>query len=271
MKLTRAFYNKSIISFGVVAITSIGLFTTGLAAWVMSTGAEETEEGGVSVGVITDGSLQIENLAFGTKEVNVPGVDGAEDTTQIITVDFFSFDAADGDRNGEIKYDGYNAENLSVTISGTVTPFSYLDDLYIQLSAPAGVTEAATKGYLELDACFQEPIYLFKDGQGQSGDNFKIAVKGEGNQQYLEFSFTANIKWGSEFSNTNPSVYLDEYVDAEGKALSYDVKREILLDFKRMIYGFSSIETDENYKSDLDVANYNEELPFSLTITAIAN
>lgn len=260
MKLTRKHYNRKILSFGLVLFLAVALLSTGFAAWIMSTGAEEENGGNVSIGAVTDGSLEFTEVKW------------AGDNNLI------SFDAEANDVNGSIKWDGSNAANLIIEITGKISPKEYLDDLTIVMEIPASVKAAADAGYIELPDCAKEGgVVLVENSVAKDGGTVFAAVKGDDGDDYWTFSYKVIFKWGEKFNGKNPSVYLDEATkevsEGEGTkmvSLTYEEKINAMLAFKRTIYGFSAVEGDSNYKSDKDVLSYVDNLEFKMTITATA-
>lgn len=264
MKLTRKHYNRKILSFGLVLFLAVALLSTGFAAWIMSTGAEEENGGNVSIGAVTDGSLEFTEVKW-TGDNNL-----------------ISFDAEANDVNGSIKWDGSNAANLIIEITGKISPKEYLDDLTIVMEIPASVKAAADAGYIVLPACAKEGgVVLVENGVAKDGtiDGATVfeAVKGADGDDYWTFNYKVIFKWGEKFNGKNPSIYLDEATkevpDGDGtkiESLTYKEKINAMLAFKRTIYGFSASNGDSNYKSDKDVLSYADNLEFKMTITATA-
>lgn len=258
MKLTRKHYNRKILSFGLVLFLAVALLSTGFAAWIMSTGAEEENGGNVSIGAVTDGSLEFTEVKW------------AGDNNLI------SFDAEANDVTGSIKWDGSNAANLIIEITGKISPKEYLDDLTIVMEIPASVKAAADAGYIELPDCAKEGgVVLVENGVAKEGGTVFAAVKGT--DDYWTFNYKVIFKWGEKFNGKNPSVHLDEATkevpEGEGTkivSLTYEEKIKEMLAFKRTIYGFSAVEGDPNYKSDDEVLSWVDNLEFKMTITATA-
>lgn len=261
MKLTRKHYNRKILSFGLVLFLAVALLSTGFAAWIMSTGAEEENDGNVSIGAVTDGSLEFTEVKW-TGDNNL-----------------ISFDAEANDVTGSIKWDGSNSANLIIEITGKINPKEYLDDLTIVMEIPASVKAAADAGYIVLPDCAKEGgVVLVENGVANDGGTVFAAVKGADGDDYWTFSYKVIFKWGEKFNGKNPSVHLDEFTKevpaGEGTkivSLTYEEKIKEMLAFKRTIYGFSALEGDSNYKSDEEVLSYVNNLEFKMTIIATAN
>lgn len=260
MKLTRKHYNRKILSFGLVLFLAVALLSTGFAAWIMSTGAEEENGGNVSIGAVTDGSLEFTEVKW------------AGDNNLI------SFDAEANDVTGSIKWDGSNSANLIIEITGKISPKEYLDDLTIVMEIPASVKAAADAGYIVLPDCAKEGgVVLVENGVANDGGTVFAAVKGADGDDYWTFSYKVIFKWGEKFNGKNPSIYLDEATkekpEGEGtkiESLTYKEKIQEMLAFKRTIYGIPALESDPNYKSDEEVLSYVNNLKFDMTIIATA-
>lgn len=258
MKLTRKHYNRKILSFGLVLFLAVALLSTGFAAWIMSTGAEEENGGNVSIGAVTDGSLEFTEVKW------------AGDNNLI------SFDAKENDVTGSIKWDGSNSANLIIEITGKISPKEYLDDLTIVMEIPASVKAAADAGYIVLPDCAKEGgVVLVENGVATNDGTVFAALKGT--DDYWTFNYKVIFKWGKKFNGKNPSVYLDEATKevpkgegTENVSFTYEEKINAMLAFKRTIYGFSAEVGDANYKSDDEVLSYVDNLEFKMTITATA-
>ena len=260
MKLTRKHYNRKILSFGLVLFLAVALLSTGFAAWIMSTDATEENGGNVSIGAVTDGSLEFTEVKW-TGDNNL-----------------ISFDAEANDVTGSIQWDGSNSANLIIEITGKISPKEYLDDLTIVMEIPASVKAAADAGYIVLPDCAKEGgVVLVENGVANDGGTVFAAVKGADGDDYWTFSYKVIFKWGEKFNGKNPSIYLDEATkekpEGEGTkivSLTYEEKIKEMLAFKRTIYGFSAVEGDANYKSDEAVLSWVDNLEFKMTITATA-
>ncbi len=64
-RITRNSYKRKVILVGIMLFMAIALISTGFAAWVISTGASQNQEGGVEVGVVTGVDLKLD-LSFKT-------------------------------------------------------------------------------------------------------------------------------------------------------------------------------------------------------------
>lgn len=236
MKLTKKSYNRRMFALGALIFLSIGLVSTGFAAFVMSKGATNNQDGHIQVGTITDGAVKFD-------EVNFKG-----DVNTIV------FEAAKDDNDGEVKWDGTNYENLSVTLEGSVSPAKYVQGVTISITSTApGIEAAADAGYIVLPDCYNQaqPVTLAE------------------NEGVKDFSYTITFAWGATFGNKNPSLFLDEYADIPDgnggtRNYTYEEKKDLLIDFKRKIY-------NDTTSSDADILALATVLDFKVELIVTAN
>lgn len=268
MKVTKGHFNRKVLFFGLLLFLAISLISTGFASWIMSTGADEGSNSNIHVGTITDGSLEFSKITF------------AEDKKEII------FDSLKSDTTGDIKADlSENAlyENLSVTFTTTLTPVTYVKDLSISVALPATVKAAVDANYITMPKCCYVKgteaisVVLIKDGQIQTLEDTGVAAtitKSDDGNTY-NISITLNFGWGTEFGSKNPGIYLDEFVDGEGKAMEYEDKLKKMIDFKRAIYGLTIPADADNIQegeaTNEQVLAYTKPLAFDILLTAVAN
>lgn len=209
-KLTRKSYKRKKILLGVCLFASFALISTGFAAWVISSNAQNSHQNNINVGIIKDSSVQFENV--------------------VLSADSFKFEPKQEDLTGRVRYeaDSGNYECLDVTVSGTITPSTYLQRLTIRLEVTEGLNNAVTKGYIQLPEC----ATAAKD----------VPLSNiEENPNAKSFSYTISFAWGAFFKNENPSIYYDtEYVESTeetplGSAISDDVMKASLLDLRNTI------------------------------------
>ena len=146
---------------------------TTLATWVIGQNNASGEQG--STITVTDASK--ENVAL---------------TLNTIT-DVICFGPAVGDTTGDVKSDGEGEEQLSFTISGTVTygaqsGFSGLALDFEVVEKTAEVAALVEKGYIVLPEDTEIALSQISDGS---------------------FSVTMSFGWGAAFGNENPSLYFD--------------------------------------------------------------
>ena len=232
-KITRKSYRRKRVVLGAVLLGGVALVSTGFAAWVLSANATETLPSNVKVGVISDTDMTIE-------------LDGA------IMHQTISFNAPSDDTTGRIRYgsDEIGAENLTITVSGTITNATYLDHLSIKMNTITSITNAISANYIAL-----------VNEDGWYGNEITISTTGEGSTK--TFSYKLGFKWGGAFGNVNPSIYYDE--DELGKEVSDAEMKSQLAAFKRTICGLEpSVSDDEALASTI---NYD----FNVTLTAYNN
>lgn len=229
MKLTRNSYKRKLVLVGVLIFFVIALVSTGFATWIMSTNADGEESGGLEIGEITESKLAFSDISLSSH-------------------DFF-FEPVEGDNSG-VKWDGEHSENLSITITGKISPVDVLKDMTISLEIPEGVRQAAKAGYIVLPECANSVVTLEKNS-----DNLKLS----GDGLYYEFTYEIAFKWGEKFEGTNPSKYYDE--NETGMAVPRDEVKTTLETMRSTIYG------KPNEEIDLD----QDKLTFKVSLTARSN
>ncbi len=210
VKMTRKSYKRRKIILGVSLFSSVALVSTGFAAWVLASQAEAEKTGNITVGTVSDSSIKISNVQF---EGNI---------------DYFRFEPKEDDTTGRVRRgkDG-SYENLSVTVTGEISPKTYVTGATIQLTVPEGITTAAseTKNYIALPSCVETPKNL---------DITSNVV-----EDTIHFEYTITFEWGSAFENTNPGLYYDtDYSDPnKGISISDEEMKATLEDLRSCIYG----------------------------------
>ena len=105
VKMTRKSYKRRKIILGVSLFSSVALVSTGFAAWVLASQAEEEKTGNITVGTVSDSSIKISNVQF---EGNI---------------DYFRFEPKKEDTTGRVRRgNDERYENLSVTVTGEISP-----------------------------------------------------------------------------------------------------------------------------------------------------
>ena len=238
-RLTRNSYKRKIILFGVFVFMSIALISTGFAAWVMSSDAEDTSQGNVSVGIVNDASLKI----------NVTNKTGLEAFT-------FLFEPAAGDNTGRVRLDSIDpkTEQLTFTIEGNITNAEILatDGFTIEMLLPAGMQKAIELNYIVAPECVSAPKVITVDSEGK-------------------FTYTLTFKWGSAFEGINPSLYFDN--DEDGLAVPDAEVKTILEDLRACVFNYyEELNTPGANRADVIDAHKADELPkFTVKLVAKAN
>ncbi|MCD8195294.1 MAG: hypothetical protein LUD22_03270 [Coprobacillus sp.] len=274
-KITRKSYRRRRIVFGVAIFASVGLVSTGLAVFALTTNASASTPGNVDVGNLSDTPLTI-TLGFSEDSSNsfyfepVPG---------------FTYIYPSG--NSDV-------ESLSVTIEGTVGSISRLDKLSVQLESHQGITNAVNGDYVIAPDCYQEEVYIYEKtnnlviGADTGGDG--IFINPYDTDTYI-FRYTISFQWGSLFNGLNPAEYYEEIIGnaydeggyREGEAVLEEAKetlermRSAFVDYKydeedllssRTLAGYSSIyykELADDEKASIPIAAY------EITVFAYAN
>lgn len=264
MKVTKGHFNRKVLFFGLLLFLAISLISTGFASWIMSTGADKGSNGNVHVGTITDGSLEFGEIKF------------VNNNSEII------FDALASDKSGDIKADlteGAKYENLSITLTTTITPVEYVQSLSISVALPDTVDAAAKAGYITVPSCCYVKgttavsVVVFEDGTVKNTDGNGIVTTVVEKDGKYEVSITLTFGWGTEFGGKNPGIYLDEYVDGEENPMKYEDKVQKMVDFKKTIYGLTIAKNEvpaEGEKTRDEVLAYTAPLAFDILLTAVA-
>ena len=231
-KITRKSYRRKRVVLGAVLLGGVALVSTGFAAWVLSANASQTLPSNVKVGVISDTDMTIE-------------LDGASMHQTI------SFNAPSDDTTGRIRYgsDEIGAENLTITVSGTITNATYLDHLSIKMDTITSITNAISANYIAL-----------VNNDGWYGNEITIPTT-DGADSTKTFSYELGFKWGTAFGGVNPSIYYDD----AGRTVSDAEMKSQLVAFKRTICGLEPSLSDQEALAS--TINYD----FNVTLTAYNN
>ena len=261
MKLTKRSFNRRIYAFGLMMFVAIGLISTGFASWVMSKNAAADTPGDITVGTITDGSIQITDLAIAGE---------------------FRFEPAKDDKTGFVQYNAPVAtdenpnpkethENLTVVLTGKVTPATYFNKISFQIKEtdmPVGVKVAIDAGYITAPTCYKNAVTFAKADDATVEE---IAVDTENDE--VNFSYTISFGWGEKFGNTNPSLFLEA-----DNGYTYDTAFDELVKFRRTMFQLpevpkDGVDTDETYTKE-EVMKYtpnpDQALKYKVTVTAEA-
>ena len=221
VKMTRKSYKRRKIILGVSLFSSVALVSTGFAAWVLASQAEAIESGNITVGTVSDSSIKISNVQF--KDDN----------------DSFIFEPKEEDTAGRVRNDGVNFENLSVTVTGEISPNTYVSSATIEMEVPEGITAAIGKNYLVLPTC------------ATSAQTLTLNPKESPDETVSTFEYTITFVWGSAFNGKNPGEYYDE--DEAGKLVDDETMKSTLEDLKTCIY--NSQEEDPTFTVTIKAMN----------------
>lgn len=110
VKMTRKSYKRRKIILGVSLFSSVSFkYLLDFAAWVLASQAEAEKTGNITVGTVSDSSIKISNVQF--KDDN----------------DSFIFEPKESDKTGRVRSDKTGPyENLSVTVTGEISPKTYV-------------------------------------------------------------------------------------------------------------------------------------------------
>ena len=214
VKMTRKSYKRRKIILGVSLFSSVALVSTGFAAWVLASQAEAEKTGNITVGTVS----------------NVQFKDGN---------DSFIFEPKEEDTAGRVRNDGVNFENLSVTVTGEISPNTYVSSATIEMEVPEGITAAIGKNYLVLPTCATSPQTL------------TLNPKEAPDQTVSTFEYTITFEWGSAFNGKNPGEYYDE--DEAGQLVDDETMKSTLEDLKTCIY--NSQEEDPTFTVTIKAMN----------------
>lgn len=252
-KLTRNSYKRKIIVFGLMVFMAIALVSTGFAAWIMSTNANKEQSGNVTVGKVSDSSLDI-------KEIKLLAPDGTDITEKAS----FKFEPTKDDNTGRVRWDKNDdhAEFMEMTISGKVTPEDYLGIFKVTLQLPIGVVKAITNKYIALP----EEWTLDEEKNIATQVIDKTSMEKVENTKELKFSCTLKFLWGEKFGNQNPGIYYDD--NADGKKVTNEIVKQTLREFRATLHNLENWDPETIDNLDLDTTN---PLVFKVILEAIAN
>lgn len=203
----------------VVIFVAVALIVTGVAIWLLFSALNGTLGANITVGGVANSPLDFARLSLDGIEVDLNSKDHYVDTG-------FRFDSAQDDYDGRLMWDGVNHEKMTTEVDVVIDHAQYLQKFEYTLQFPAGVIQAAKKGYLDISDYYD----LEKD----EALTIEVPIT-EGTfyreQDSWRLKFTLTLKWGTVFGGVNPSIYYDE----AGADISYDDMRGTLNDFYDMI------------------------------------
>ena len=258
VRLTRRSYRRKLIMFGVSIFMSLALVATGFAAWVLSKDAQQEASGEVTIGAVTEASIEISDITF----IGTPDATKAQ----------FIFEPLESDTTGRVRYDGESApEKLGVAFTWSISNYQIVGDLFVDFKVPATVYTAIENGWLELPEAFA----LQNGTETIDGKTYKvlrytiqtaagsITANGSSNDGILSYTvtkdanvvtdvtFTMNVAfaWGDEFDGLNPGIYYDTPSETPtyGANIEFDTMKTTLNTFKATLHG---IDVDEYLASN---------------------
>lgn len=229
--MTRNSFKRKVIVFGIMIFASIALISTGFAAWIISQNAhEESENGNIQIGVVSDKNIEITDIEFKND------------------IKSFKFEPKEDDVTGRVRNDGENFECLSVTITGKIVNYDILSKLTVKLETPENVNLAAaiSAGYIKLTTgdCINN---------AQEVTSFTPISESSD----ATFEYTITFDWGTVFGNMNPGLYYDqtpggEDEDPTGGNVSIEEVKSTLNAFFKSVYGDVSSVVDSTFKIVLE-------------------
>lgn len=218
--LTKKAYSRKALTIGVAVFSVIALTATGLAAFILSSSAEKGATGGINVGGVAEKNVNIE-------------IDGmkSNNSGQLLDSYKFSFNPKSDDTTGRVRYDGKNGEQLSNTITGTISPAEVVSKVTVRLdvvdndgnvdaTANSRFQAAAGQNYIILPTCFAKEVEVTTGGE-------KYSYTTEDNT--MKFELNIAFDWGSAFNSKNPGNYYDD--DEAGKAKTDSMMKEEMAAF----------------------------------------
>lgn len=178
-------------------LVGVSVLSVGFAAFIITVTSSKKGDGNVHIGNINDSTVHFNNIVFDNSDI-----DDTENYNPYYNQ--IRFDA-DDDGKGRVYANADSKENLVVSISGLVGPYSYIDKLTYQLVVPSGVKDALDAGYISLlnDVdCVSSP---------------KNLTRGEPNAEGMSaFQVNIGFKWGAYFNYENPARYYDDSTAISG-------------------------------------------------------
>lgn len=203
-RMTRNSFKRKVILFGIMAFMSIALVATGFAAWVIAGDATENTPGNVTIGTVTDKSLDI--------TLNSTSAD-------------IAFECDQNDTHGRIRKSGEEVEKLSFVVSGEITDASFLDTLSVVITLPDSVKNAvgddSNPKYITIPEEVNELLEISTTDFESGKDGYHVVDNVDGTKTAY-FQFTVKFGWGEFFGGVNPGYWYDGVADSEDTPLKTD-------------------------------------------------
>ena len=228
-RITRNSYKRKIILVGIMLFMSIALVSTGFAAWVISTGATQEDNGNVEIGIVEGSELEFVEIKYYSDVYNVQESKYEEQEVNIETFEY-RFNPKANDTQGRVRYQGEgNDESLKLKIVGYVKPIEFIKNVTFKMEVPQSVKDAADAGYIVLPECATTTVTLsnLQAGAGDFSDCYK-------------FEYTVEFKWGSVFEGLNPGDYYDSHEN--GTKVETSAVMTELQKFRATAYGYPYID-----------------------------
>lgn len=218
-KLTKKQYARKRLMTAAIIFVAVVLIVTGVAIWLLFSALNGSLGANITVGGVVDSPLDFARLSLDGIEVDLEGRDRHVDTG-------FRFDSAENDFDGRLMWDGTNHEKMSTEVDVVIDHAQYLQKFEFVLEFPAGVIEAAKKGYLDISEYY--------DFEKEESKRIEIPIT-QGTfikeQDAWRLKFTLTLGWGQVFGEVNPSIFYDD----AGADISYEEMRSTMNDFYDMI------------------------------------
>ena len=264
---TKKSGQRKAFAVGIAAFASVCLIATGFAAWVISAKAEKTETGNVNIGKVSSADVKI---TVDQEDTTNTGVLTAENN--------FSFNPDKKDNSGRVRFDGTNAENRKLHLSGKVGPQRFVTSFKIRLDITTGADkdgnpvkdaeanqrfkDAATAKYIVLPPCFDTDVELY-------GTQYYVenTSPNKGNDATATFAYDIAFSWGDKFGGQNPGRYYDE--NETGKKVSdADVSKTLNEFYKTLTNVDPTVASGDTTASENPTTVQDGQLKFLVTLTA---
>lgn len=209
-KLTRKSYKRKKIAFAAVILGGVALVSSGFAAWVLSSNAEQKVQGDVTVGQVEKGSLKMEITLDGSTDLNSRK---------------FNFNTKADDHTGRVRaaeeQKPEDSENLSLSYVVKVkSPINNFKQLDITMTAEKdsktidlnSAIKSGEKYYVDAPDCLKgkatleasNPLFIKAENGTEQDETGKVTYKYSWTTTY-----TVAFTWGNLFNEQNPGEYYD--------------------------------------------------------------